>query len=190
MLGIGSPCMVRVTCSWTEKSSDKKTIFVPRAAVSIVGGIQPEILRMALGRKHYQDGLAARILMAMPPAKKRIWTEDEIDEALEAELSHLFDQLFGLQPTTDSDGQDCPAIVNLGPQAKEIWIQFYRRHQDEAAALMGDLAAAWSKLEGYAARIALVIHLTRWAGGETVDPNTIDRGEHDVCHRAHRMVQE
>src|SRR5207244_2361593 len=43
-----------------RKSGPEKLVHVPRAAVSIVGTIQPETLRRALGREHFEDGLAAR----------------------------------------------------------------------------------------------------------------------------------
>ena len=38
---------------------------------------------------------------------------------------------------------------------------FYNEHAAEQADLSGDLAAAWSKLECYAARLALVVHCVR-----------------------------
>lgn len=42
--------------------------------------------------------------------------------------------------------------------------------------LSGDMAAAWSKLESYPARLALVIHMIRWAGA---DPTLYDANEID-----------
>jgi hypothetical protein len=50
-----------------RKTSAKKTIFVPRAAVSITGGIQPRVLARMLGKQHFENGLAARFGFAMPP---------------------------------------------------------------------------------------------------------------------------
>ena len=53
---------------------------------------------------------------------------------------------------------------------------FYDEHAIEQAELSGDEAAAWSKLEGYAARLALVVHLTRWAADDPTlrDPAQVD----------------
>ncbi|MCA9319499.1 MAG: DUF3987 domain-containing protein, partial [Planctomycetes bacterium] len=48
-----------------RKSTEKKVIFVPNAAISITGGIQPGILRDCLSGALFQNGLAARMLMAM-----------------------------------------------------------------------------------------------------------------------------
>ena len=43
---------------------------------------------------------------------------------------------------------------------------FYNEHAHEQVDLTGDLSAAWSKLEGYAARLALVVHLVRWSADD------------------------
>ena len=50
-----------------RKTGDRKTIYVPRAAVSVTGGIQPATLQRALGRAYFENGLAARLLLACPP---------------------------------------------------------------------------------------------------------------------------
>jgi hypothetical protein len=56
-------------------------------------------------------------------------------------------------------------------------VQFYNAHAEEHEALTGELSAAWSKLEGYAARLALVIHYVRWA---IDDPTLATVGEIDA----------
>ncbi len=151
---------------------DRKTtepIYVPRAAVSIVGGIQPETLRRRLKREHRENGLAARLLLAWPPRRPKRWTESGISTEAQAAVAAVFDRLYGLQPGIDDDGESEPKIVSLTPEGKREWIDFYNNHAEEQANLTGDLAAVWSKLEGYAARLALVIHCVRWvARDETV----------------------
>ena len=152
-------------------------LHVPSAAVSVVGGIQPEPLRRALGREHFENGLAARLLLAYPPRRAKRWTEDEVDEATEAQMEAVFDRLFGLNPETDESGNERSQLLTLAPEAKAAWVKFFNEHATEQAALEGDLAAAWSKLEGYAARFALVIHLVRWAAG---DPTIQDHSRVDA----------
>jgi hypothetical protein len=61
------------------------------------------------------------------------------------------------------EGEAHPVNVPLSADGKATWVDFYDRHGREQAELAGDLAATWSKLEGYAARLALVIHFVRWA---------------------------
>jgi hypothetical protein len=66
-----------------RKTGTPRTIHVPQAAVSVVGGIQPTILRRALGREHRENGLLARLLLTCPPRKAKNWTEDDIDPVTE-----------------------------------------------------------------------------------------------------------
>ncbi|MFN7022271.1 MAG: DUF3987 domain-containing protein, partial [Phycisphaerales bacterium] len=141
------------------------TLYVPRAAVSIAGGIQPETLRRALGQEHRDNGLAARLLLTCPPRRAKRWTEADVNADTEAAVATVFDRLFGLTPEIDDDGDERPRLVTLADDGKRAWVRFYNEHAGEQVNLSGDEAAAWSKLEGYAARLALVVHLTRWAAG-------------------------
>jgi hypothetical protein len=158
-----------------RKSGDKTTIHVARAAVGIVGGIQPETLRRCLTTEFYDNGLAARLLLAMPPARVKHWTEADIEGATLQAVGDLFNELLSFQPSADIDGEAEPADVPLMDGAKAVWVKYYNEHAEEQAALAGELSAAWSKLEGYAARLALVVHCIRQAGRDGVDPWHVDQ---------------
>jgi hypothetical protein len=149
-----------------RKTGIPPTIHVPSASVSITGGIQPGILARALGQEHHESGMAARVLYAMPPRKPKRWTEADLDADTEAAVAKVFDRLYGLTQETDDDGDAQPRVLPLADDGKRAWVTFYNEHATEQVELSGDLSAAWSKLEGYAARLALVIHLTRWAAGD------------------------
>jgi hypothetical protein len=159
-----------------RKTGIPRTIHVPEAAVCVSGGIQPGILQRALGIEHRESGLAARLLLTCPPRKAKQWTEADIDPEAEAELARLFDGLYELQPTAGDDGEPRPALVRLSGDAKTAWKAYYNAHAVEQADLTGDMAAAWSKLEEYAARLALVVHFTRWAANDAnlTKPDIVD----------------
>jgi hypothetical protein len=159
-----------------RKTGIPRTIHVPQAAVCVTGGIQPGILQRALGMEHRESGLAARLLLTCPPRKAKRWTEADIDPSAEAELVRLFDRLYELQPTAGNDSEPRPALVRLSGDAKTAWKTYYNAHAIEQADLTGDMAAAWSKLEEYAARLALVVHFTRWAAGDPMltNANVVD----------------
>ncbi len=168
-----------------RKTGIPPTIHVPSASVSITGGIQPGILSRALGQEHHESGMAARVLYAMPPRKAKRWTEADVNADTEAAVAAVFDRLFSLTMEPDPEsplmadgyGPDMrPRLVRLADDGKRAWVTFYNEHATEQAELSGDLSAAWSKLEGYAARLALVVHLTRWAAGDTTlrDPARVD----------------
>jgi hypothetical protein len=149
-----------------RKSGIPRTIHVSQAAVCVSGGIQPSVLQRSLGIEHRESGLAARLLLTCPPRKAKRWTEADIDPSAEAELGRLVDRLHELQPTVDGGGEPQPVLVRLTPDAKAAWTEYYNAHAVEQADLTGELAAAWSKLEEYAARLALVLHFTRWAAND------------------------
>jgi hypothetical protein len=159
-----------------RKTGIPRTILVPQAAVCVSGGIQPAILQRALGLEHRESGLAARLLLTCPPRKPKRWTEVDIDPSAEAELVGLFNRLYELQPTVGDDGEPRPFLVRLSGDAKAAWKAYYNAHAIEQADLTGDMAAAWSKLEEYAARLALVVHFTRWAAGDAnlTKPDIVD----------------
>jgi hypothetical protein len=149
-----------------RKTGASKIIYVPRAAVSVAGGIQPGVLRRALGVEHKENGLAARLLLTCPPRLPKRWTEDDISPDLERQIACIFEKLYSLQPIADEEGEPQPLCLPLTRDAKSEWIRFYNEHALEQADLTGDLAAVWSKIEGYAPRLALIVHLVRWAADD------------------------
>ncbi|MDG2410164.1 MAG: YfjI family protein, partial [Pirellulales bacterium] len=149
-----------------RKSGENPTIFVSQALISITGGIQPGILHRALGNEHRESGLAARLLLACPPRTQKQWTENDIDPADQEELSQLINRLYELQSTPDLLGALSPVVLRLTDDAKATWIEFFNQHAEEQTDLNGELSAAYSKLEEYAARLALVIHCVRSAAAD------------------------
>jgi hypothetical protein len=151
------------------------TIYVPQAAVSIIGGIQPDTLRRYVGQEQRDNGLLARLVLTMPPRRAKQWTEADIDPASEETIRQIFEALFALEPAKTPEGDPRPGVVPLKSDGKAAWVAFYNEHNQEQVELTGDLAAAWSKLEGYAARFALVHHLVRQVVADLAKAGTIDR---------------
>jgi len=157
-----------------RKTSDRKMVHVRRAAVSICGGIQPGTLSRVLGDKHFENGLAARLLLAMPPRQPKQWTETEIDDSLDQKIGRLFDAVYRLEPKQDDNGQPEPITLGLSASGKAAWITFYNEHAERQADATGEQAAALSKIEGAAARLALVVHCVREAAGDRTASDQID----------------
>ena len=155
----------------TVDSKSGGTIYVPRANVSVTGGIQPAILARVLTKDHRDSGLAARLLIAMPPRAAKVWTEAELSEETEEDFARLIERLIALESRIDSDGQESPVLLDLSPEAKEVWVQYYNRWGNEQASTEGDLANAFAKIEAYAIRLALIHHVV----------DKVHRNEDDVA---------
>jgi hypothetical protein len=149
-----------------RKTGTPQTLRVYNASVSICGGIQPEILRRSLCREYFENGLSARILLAMPPKQEKVWRESDIDAQLVEDVEAVFRGLVAMQMENDDLGGFQAKSLPLIPAAQDLWIAFYNEHGLEQAELSGDLAAVWSKLEAVAARLALIIHCVRAAAND------------------------
>ena len=79
-------------------------------------------------------------------------------------------------PATGDDDRPRAVVVGLTTEAKAAWTAYYNQHAEEQSDLSGDLSAAWSKLEEYAARLALVVHFARWAADDPTlqSPDAVD----------------
>jgi hypothetical protein len=168
---------VHRAASWTcdRKTGDRRLIHVPRAFLAVTGTTQPATLAEVLSREYFGNGLAARLLLAMPPWPKRRWTEDVIDPESRTAVQKVFDELWRLEPQATDDGPR-PADVGFTPKAKQDWIRFFNAHAAETEAHGDDLAASWSKLEEYCARLALILHYARRPGDAAVDHQSLAAG--------------
>ncbi|MCE9543999.1 MAG: DUF3987 domain-containing protein [Planctomycetia bacterium] len=159
-----------------RKTGERPQLYIPRAAVSVCGGIQPGILRACIGREHAEDGLLARLLLSYPPRRQKQWRDATIHPATLVAIDSLFGRLLELNANTDKHGAWQPVALPLTPEAKRLWIVFYNEHAAELADLSGDLAACWSKLEGYAARLALICQLIHGPESEAIDEDAMQSG--------------
>ena len=158
-----------------RRTGDRREIDVPVAALSVVGTIQPGILRSLITTERRQNGLLARLLLTAPPGRPAKWTEAEVSFATRQAFADVIAKLYGLQPETDFDGKETPRIVRIAPAAKKLFVEWINRTAEEIAETHAeDLAGALSKLRNIAARIALVIHETRVAIGGKVDRHAVD----------------
>jgi hypothetical protein len=151
----GNPCII------DRKGSG--TLSVPRAAVSIVGGIQPELLRNVLSGEHLYNGVASRFLFIAVPERPNRWNEETISDETWTQWSSLLDELLALQ--TNDDGT--PVDLSMTDKAKAAWVSYYNEHGERESKEEGPIRAAMSKLEGATARMALVIQLAE-------DPQSVE----------------
>jgi hypothetical protein len=146
-----------------RKGGDRRTTYVPHAAVSVIGGIQPGTLARCLGPAYSEAGLTARLLLAMPPRRRKSWTEAEAAPETVKAYEDLLDKLLGLELVDDEQGPR-PFDVKLDRDAKQRWITYYGEWAARQDAAHGDYAALLSKLEGACGRLALLHHVVSRVG--------------------------
>ena len=151
-----------------DRKGGQRQLFVPRAAVSVVGGMQPKVAARHLAGEAIESGASARILIARPPARPALWTDDEIPESVLDGWRRLCDSLLDL--THDPDE---PRTLPLSVDARKLFVPFNNQNARAtfAAGESGDSArsAVLSKLRGYAARLALIFELCNAAENGTAE---------------------
>lgn len=97
------------------------------------------------------------------PETERQWREAVTPPALAQKYADLFQELLSLSPKIEPEtSRRSPVILLWSPEAKQRRIEFYNTHAKEMRSFKSDrLKSAWSKLEGQAARLALVFHCVR-----------------------------
>jgi hypothetical protein len=161
---------------WVVDRKTSGTIHIPRAAVSVFGGIQPKVLVRSFG-PHVDNGLLQRFMLAAPPEGPQQWPDGDVDFATMAAMQAMFDTLFSLRP--DDDGH--PKLLDLEPDALSVFKEWWNEIGQQRQQATGPTKSMLSKAEAWAARLALVCHLIRQAGAEPalrsrIDADSITRG--------------
>jgi hypothetical protein len=146
---------------YDRKTGERRSIYVPRAALGILGGTQPGTFARALTPEYFEAGLPARFLLAMPPTGVKVWKEDTVSEVTEKAVADLFEALLKLEPDPDKSKlrKPVPLACWLPDEAKALWKGWYNDWATVQAQSEGELAACYSKLEAVAARLALLHHV-------------------------------
>lgn len=140
-----------------RKGGDPPSLYIPRAACSVVGTIQPRILARILCDDFFDSGLASRLLLCMPPRKAKVWTENVVPQSQYDSYTNIIRELYlgGLEIL--SEGQKAPKPILLSKAGKAAWIEFYSQWADRQSSATEEHAFALAKLEAYCARFALLL---------------------------------
>ncbi|MCE9560426.1 MAG: DUF3987 domain-containing protein [Planctomycetes bacterium] len=149
---------------YDRKTGDKTSVFVPYAATSLTGGIQPGVLQNLASHDLFASGMVARIIFAMPPRTPKTWSDDEISPNTRAAAESSLGELFDLKGEVDEDGDLCPIVVRLNREAKARLKQFVNAWGIRQFEAEGEKAAALAKLEALPGRFALVHHTATTSG--------------------------
>lgn len=165
------------TLTVDRKTGERRTISVSHASVSICGTIQPEVARRAFGTEHFENGLVARFVIVSPP--KTYGRAKSLAEMRSCSPNKQgYESLLEALRQLSFDGE--PKHVELSPEAEAAFDSYRQDHLQEQDRLTGRLEAAWSKLEEYPARFALVFHCVKVAMGEgdefMLDGDSMERG--------------
>ncbi len=165
-----------------------KCVDVPRANVSIVGGVQPRVLRRLFGDENVVNGMLARFLLVLPPRRAQRPTDFEPPQDVIDNYDTLLSRLLELsmQPAVLGEPPPPPDELPFTSEASQLYTAFARECADAMDQRGDDEAASLSKTRTYALRMALVIHCARSVMDRRVDAWRIDA---DSIRRAVELVR-
>ncbi len=137
-------------------------LIVPHPFLSIVGGIQPDVLSEVGSDK--DEGSRDRYLIAypedMPPAPFSF--ENTIDPVAQKKYEALYYSVYALKPQL-FDGRPGPFVLELSQEAKEAFAEAMDRISGEIAGGMpARLGGVWAKLRTYLPRLCLLLAVCRF----------------------------
>jgi hypothetical protein len=128
--------------------------------VGVMGALPPDMLGKLSADAGAADGFIDRILFAYPDPLSPDYKQDGVDPALGDELCGIFERIWSLQPDVDETGKEIPRVVKFDGGAVSMWCRWMEAHHEEQthADFPENLRGPWAKLEGYCARLALIVH--------------------------------
>jgi hypothetical protein len=158
----GSPIVVDRAKHMTEP------IMVPHPFLTVIGGLTPDMLTALPEGEGRDDGFVARLLFAYPDRVARRYSGDGIPDDVAAGWERVARRLWQLE-MRDVDGKPASRVVKMTPKAARVWSAWCQAHyaEQEADDFPDSLEGPWGKLEAYAARLALILHLMTLASDPT-----------------------
>jgi 5S rRNA maturation endonuclease (ribonuclease M5) len=154
-LKVNSGALVKV-----NRKGNKEPVIVPQPCVTSVGGLTPDMLPAMKGSATGEDGWTPRILFSYPePFPWDDWTEAEIPRNLLDDWEAAIRLLWSRPMVFDDRGRVRPYLIGMDDHAKESWRNWVNAHRAETRShdFPRSLGSAWSKIEGFAARLALIL---------------------------------
>ncbi len=128
------------------------TLYVPRPTVSVVGGIQPDLLPDLAPEAGQADGFVDRLLMVWPQAHAGRWSDAVVGPEVAKRANHLFRLLR--VPTADDE----PSVAELSLPARRAFAAWFDENAELVSQAKGLAAGCYAKYPGQCARVALVLH--------------------------------
>jgi hypothetical protein len=150
-----------------ERQKNPEPIVVPRLAVAVTGGTQPE--KLAALFREPDDGLLARVTWFWPnPLPFRLGRAAPNTAWAVASLDRL--RQLDLTASDEPEAAPKPLIIPLQEHVQptlEAFAQEMQKAQEGAGGLM---RSAYGKARGLALRLSLVLEYLWWCGREGMEP--------------------
>ncbi len=143
-------------------------VILDSPALSVALMPQPDVIRSLANSPEFRGrGLLARFLYAMPDHNLGTRTGEgpPVPQQVSQRYNTVVNALLKRKGQKQDDGSEKPHVLNLSPEAYELWRRFWSEIELEMAdgGMLEHITDWGGKLPGAAARIAAVFHMARYA---------------------------
>lgn len=165
-------------------TSNRKTShdsYVAHPFVSIIGGIQPGIMKKVFAGDMQINGMIDRFLFVYNlNVRKEVPCDDEVGTNLIDAYTDTIKFLLAIQPEiSDKDGKNIPRLLDLTPDARKLLFDYLQVNADKVNALNDEgaerLAGMYSKFDYHVIRLSFILQvLTDACNGQVPTEVTSD----------------
>lgn len=149
-------------CKPTTVLRAGREINLSRPALNLGGGIQPAVLH-ELSPNGREDGFLERLLMVIAKSEAPPNNRDGFDPEPAREWARVLRLAID---ACESRAQDEIVTTRFDPVAQDRWFDLSDEHRAEMRKMPARNLGVAKKIEAYAARLALVLHVARYFAGE------------------------
>lgn len=154
----------------TKEGAFSGTTATDDAALTVIGGVQPDVFPNLAASSTFDDGFLDRILWAWPTPPKDRYTGQGVEPGTIEAVNAIFRTLFEI-------GAGEQKFVRSGFDAERLFTMWYTQHieQKESPSFSGSLEGTWSKMPAQALRLALILHVCEEPESLVLTPDILER---------------
>jgi hypothetical protein len=167
----------------------REPLAIDHPFVAVCGGCTPDMLSVMAEERGRGDGFIDRFLFSYPDPVPKRYSEDGIPDAIADGWAELVDALWRRPMGPEDEGQG-PGVVEFSAGAREAWRDWCEAHyrEQEADDFPEALVGPWGKLEAYAARFCLLLHLMDLASDPTAPADALPSIPRRIVDSAAELV--
>lgn len=161
--------------AWSSTSikvnrATKDELFIPDPSITVLGGIQPKVLKSLIRKNNKANGFLYRILFAFPDdAKKPYETDNEIDDFIENDYYDVINRIYDLCRGS-FNYENSKIEIPISSSGRQIYRAWKNKLTDEINESNDDsISSLLGKIETYCLRISLILHVLEKVSEQKID---------------------
>ena len=166
------------------RKSESRPAFIKAPCINIIGSIQTNLLAEIFKADFVANGLTDRFLFVYPKDRKiSVWRRNDRNTGrpdILGKWRDILGRVLDIPCIVDEKSNTVsPLVINMDDEAEEYFYSWYNGIIEAVNAIEDDneVESRKMKLNGNAARLALIFQIMKWAAGEgkmcNIEPDSI-----------------